>query len=199
MALIRAFFAVPLSVAAEQQFVCHAQQLESYLHKQLGQEALNRKTRIRWVSPVNYHLTVVFLGDIRPQDIERLHTAALLVAEQFTVDTLHFSALQWFPSALKPRLIVAIPEQNTTLLALYKTLSKSLRREGFNVENRAFRPHVSLARTKALTTPADLSDFSLDINSALDELVLFKSEQAAGGSIYTPLFVEPIGARLIRR
>ncbi len=200
MALLRAFFALPVSPTAEQQFAEVSRQLQCCLDKPLG---LNAKAcaQIRWITPVNYHLTLAFLGNIRQQDVETLQVVAQEVLENFTAENLHFNTVEWFPSTLKPRLIAAIPEPNTRLSGLQKALTKNLRQQGFQLEKRPFRPHVSLARMGSMMAPSsilkDLADVSVDIDCELDELVLFKSDNIkrnrhSGGSVYTPLLVEPI-------
>ena len=194
MALIRAFVALPLSLQAQRQLADFSSALQQDQLACHGPE-----THFAWVVPDNYHLTLAFVGNIRQRDIEVIHLACQSVAQQFNADNLTFTSVEWFPHALKPRLIVAVPEKNATLFALQKLLLKQLRREGIQLESRPFRPHISLVRVKAVEAPVDLAGYDLSISSELDELVLFKSEPGVGGSFYTPIFAEPIAARLFRQ
>lgn len=185
---IRSFFAIPLSHASEDELAAVADGLRASLQQHLPGEV-----RWRWVASANYHLTLAFLGNIRRRDIEQLHQIALHSIEGMVASDFYLQRLAWFPSALKPRMLVAVPQHCEALVELQQRLSRGLRREGYAVEKREFRPHVTLARLQGLFEPADLSAEAVDIFCELDELVLFSSVQGRGGAEYSPLLVEPIG------
>lgn len=185
---IRSFFALPLSHEAEFDLACATDGLQPLLDKTLNPEA-----SLRWVPSANYHLTLAFLGDIRRRDVERLHDIAQQVVEGMWATEFLLQRFEWFPSALKPRLLVAAPADNPALIDLQSRLSKLLRQQGFSLESKPFRPHITLARLRDVSQCPDLSGQELDISCELDELVLFSSEQSRVGSVYTPLVVEPIG------
>lgn len=185
---IRSFFALPLSHASEDELAAVAGGIRGFL-----EQSLPADVRVRWVPPGNYHLTLAFLGNIQRRDIEQLHQVALHSIEGMRASEFSLQQLAWFPSALKPRMLVAEPQACDALLALQQRLAQALRRQGFALEKRPFRPHVTLARLQGLFAPADLSADAVDISCELDELVLFSSVQGRGGPEYSPLLVEPIG------
>ena len=187
--VVRSFFAVPLSVEAEQQLVVAAESLRRQLDYGLGQGA-----SLRWIPKQNYHLTLAFLGDIPRRQIQLLHDIASEVVAGERAGELMLNGFEWFPSASKPRLLAAIPAPCAMLQSLQRQLHRRLNQQGFHLEKREFRPHVTLARIKGSLAPMDIRDEALAISSELDELVLFASTQGRNGSVYTPLFVEPIGA-----
>ena len=189
---MRAFLALPISAEAEQQLAAVSAQL-----RQRYYPVSDTEQPLRWIPPSNYHLTLMFLGKIELREVEALNLICQRLAADYPVDRLCFSAVDWFPSALKPRMIVALPEPNKTLFALQKQLLSYLRRDGFSIEEREFRPHISLARcNKGVSQPVDFSTESMQVTSALDEIVLYKSTASKAGVIYSPLFAEPIGAKL---
>lgn len=195
MASYRAFFALPVSVQAEQQL----QDLVAELQFDL-EHTLSAETVFRWVKPENYHITLAFLGDIQARDVERLHRLALPIVEGYAetfagrqASQLLIRAVEWFPSPLKPRLLVAGVADNEPLQQLQRALSRALRTEGFRLEKKAFRPYITLARCTALMAPPDLRLVKVDIETELDELVLFNSELTSSGPRYSPLFVELLG------
>ncbi len=186
MATLRCFFAIPLSHQAEQQLADAVDSMRQQL------QIIMPKTSLRWVPPVNYHLTLAFLGDIDTASIEALHLIAQQVVTESSTTVLRFDQLCWFPSSVKPKMLVAMPVENTTLLNLQKRLQRLLRQQGFRVEKRRFRPHVTLARAKAIDGVCDVRDEALAVKSELDELVLFSSQLSQEGARYTPLFAELI-------
>lgn len=184
---IRSFFALPVSVEVEEELAEFSLTVESILAP-----SLNPNASLRWVPPENYHLTLAFLGNIERRNLERLGQIATEVAAQFRAGHYQLDRCEWFPSAVKPRLLVVSPTENPALMKLQKTLCQFLNREGFHVEKRAFRPHITLARVKDIAQPLDLAALKPDICGEMDELVLFSSEQDRQGPIYSPLLVEPI-------
>jgi 2'-5' RNA ligase len=189
MADIRAFIALPLSPSAEYQLDSVAKRLSKQL-------VPARQGQIRWLPAESYHLTLAFLGNIQTARLALLEQLITAVAADFQPQTLYLSELAWFPSALKPRLIVALPQINAALLALQKQLVSSLRREGFNCHGQTFRPHISLARLSAGLAVVDLAALPITVATAMDELLLFKSQLAPSGASYTPLLAAKIGATL---
>ena len=188
MTAIRSFFAVPLSVQSEQQLAEACDGLWAAVERGMNPEAT-----IRWIPPQNYHLTLAFLGNIQRRDLSLLHDIAQQVVADSVEERFELCRFEWFPSAVKPRLLVAVPAECPPLLRLQRELSRRLGGQGFHLEKRAFRPHISLARVRELSSPIDLENEPLGIDCELDELVLFSSTQGRGGSVYTPLFVEPLG------
>lgn len=185
---IRSFFAVPLSPGSEQ---CLAD--ATGIVRKRVEHSVNAEARLRWIPSRNYHLTLAFLGDIERRDLPVLHDIALQTVADIPATTFSLTAFQWFPSALKPRVLAAVPAPCEPLAALQKSLGRRLGQQGFYLEKRSFRPHVSLARVRGVGCPVDLQSEPLAVVCELDELVLFSSVQERGGSVYSPLIVEPIG------
>ena len=64
------------------------------------------KPMVRWVEPQNIHLTLKFLGDVSPEELEQL--AEALKAELVTHEILHHvcrRAWERFPTLQRPRII----------------------------------------------------------------------------------------------
>lgn len=133
---------------------------------------------LRWVPPENWHITLVFLGEVPERSLGRLvDTISPIVTECPTIPV-SMQALEWFPSALKPRMLTLQVEAAEPLMALQADVAGALRREGFHSEQRSYRPHLTLARTKGsrkLLAPPALLPIA-PIQAQLDELVLFESQ-----------------------
>jgi 2'-5' RNA ligase len=143
---MRVFFALPLSSSAEHYLAETASSLQHSFDDRFNNS-------LRWIKPANYHITLAFLAKVQARDVERLHAIAqqVLQSERWEDDkstwsgtlTIQLSEVAWFPSPLKPKLIVAIPESHQLLELLQKRLCSALREEGFHIEKRPFKAHVS--------------------------------------------------------
>ncbi len=101
----------------------------------------------RWTPPAQYHLTLAFLGEVEPE-----RTAAITEALEQVAGApleLRLQGLNVFPSRRRPRVLVAGVERAEALTALHARVEAAMEALGFAPENRAFRPHVTVARLKA--------------------------------------------------
>ena len=180
--MIRAFFALPLSEPTEQQLAEYSRSLKTQLSRQ----------PLRWLPPQNLHITLAFLGNVRESDIERLAGLAEQVVSRHSSAELVFNKLGWLPSPHKPKVLVLEPEASSALQKLQSDLTRELRAKGYSVENRRYRPHISLARVKGQLSAGGLQSEQTVITSSMDELVLFESQLTPQGAKYHPLFAVPL-------
>ena len=103
---------------------------------------------LRWVPPENWHITLVFLGEVAERSLGKLVDTVAPIAGACPGIPVNFESLEWFPSPLKPRMLTLGVEQAPALMTLQAEVSSALRREGFHSERRAYRPHLTLARLK---------------------------------------------------
>jgi 2'-5' RNA ligase len=165
------------------------------------QEALRSQgMKLRWVRPENIHLTLKFLGDISPGQIDKLNSALISTASENNSVTLRAKGLGVFPSLKSARVLwVGLTGGSETLSRIHHDLENRLELFGFEREHRAFKAHLTLARVKqklpyktlfaALETLKGFETETFD----LDKLILFKSELKPSGAVYTPLKTVPLG------
>ena len=136
---------------------------------------------LRWVPPENWHITVAFLGEIAERSLGKLSDAVAPVVSERAPLSVQLDRLEWFPSPLKPRMLALHVDACPALLELQSAVTAALRREGFQLEQRAYRPHLTLARLrgsrKALEPPALMP--VQPMTAELAELVLFESHRGA--------------------
>ncbi len=104
------------------------------------------------------HLTLHFFGDISNPDAERV--CSIMDSLRIT-PSVHLSilGLVLFPNALKPRVIaLGVDDGREQIVELAKRTRKLLRENGFHVESRRFKPHITVARVKQLENPQTLQD-----------------------------------------
>jgi len=101
---------------------------------------------VRWVEVDNYHVTLKFLGEVRPDRMARVESTLARVAastQPFTVGLGGFGA---FPTIRRPRVIWLGVHATPELRCLKQDLEWSLADHGFDPETRAFHPHLTLGR-----------------------------------------------------
>ncbi|MGK0441940.1 MAG: 2'-5' RNA ligase [Pseudohongiellaceae bacterium] len=188
MALIRAFIGLSISELLERQLNLHAVGLA----QQLANEDL------RWVAPENYHITLAFMGDINPQAVPQIESLIEGVVAKSRRATLVIDDAVWFPSIHKPRLLVASLQQHAELVGLQSKLVNALRLEGFSVDHRHFKPHITLARAGRQQQAKKFQSVLSDLTTSMEEVVLFESQLRDTGPRPRPHY-RPLVAKLIER
>ena len=103
----------------------------------------NKLRQIRWLSPRNYHLTLVFLGEVESAILSGLQFALEQKLEAAESVPLTISTITPFPFS-HPRIAAVLVEQNAELLQLQRDLLNFVRKCGITPESRRFVPHVTL-------------------------------------------------------
>ena len=96
----------------------------------------------RWRPVENFHLTLAFIGDVDRHGFSE--AGAALSAIDATEFELALSGIGMFGER-KPRALWAGVASSPELLHLQTKIDVALRRSGFELENRKFTPHVTLA------------------------------------------------------
>ncbi len=134
----------------------------------------------RAVPAGNLHMTLEFLGPVAEEALPALvalGTQAALPDARLTLDR-----LDWWRGAAT--LVAAPSAAPAGLLTAQAQLRESLAAQGFRVDTRPFRPHVTLARKVAAAPSAAVLT---GVEWSLGELALVESVPTPEGSRYTPL------------
>ncbi len=127
-----------------------------------------------------FHITLVFLGEVPEDKIEALKMLAEKLA--FRPCELTFNRLEhWVRSAVLCLTAETVPEPLTELV---KELKRGVRKLGFKLERRPFRPHLTLARKVRKRVAACAID---PVYWPVRELALVASELTPEGSRYQVL------------
>ena len=166
-----------------------ALQLDGGLHARLSALAADLRPAfpgLRWVRAESIHLTLRFLGDASPGQIERLGRALDEAAAVCPATTASVSGLGVFPERGSPRVLWLAIGVGASVLALQAACEKAAVAAGFGPEHRPFRAHLTLGRWRDRARPPSLPEVDLGA-TRLDTLTLFRSELGAGGSVYSVL------------
>jgi 2'-5' RNA ligase len=157
---------------------------------------------LRWSPVDNIHLTLRFLGDTTPAQQRRLIDGLSAAAHDWSPFALSTGRLGCFPTCRAPRVFwQGIEGDLDALSVLQAGVERLVQGVGFAAEERAFSPHLTLARARresarpalqetgrALTTLA-AEPQPPAISFTVNHIVYFQSDLRAGGSVYTPLAV----------
>lgn len=101
----------------------------------------------RPVSDADLHLTLHFLGPVPAARLPALVPALAVAAPRFTLRPRGHAQWGTHVAVLEPQ------EPPAALVLLHERLAQALRAQGLPVQARAWRPHVTLARTRSQATP----------------------------------------------
>lgn len=155
---------------------------------------------VRWVKPENIHLTVVFLGNIRSEDVETLENPLQKLCLTYGPFQISLKGTGCFPHSRKPRVLWIGLEGDLERMGRFRdSLQEEMQSFGIPKEDRAFRPHLTLGRFRSVGRADRELDEVLtrhrDLSGPvcwLKELILFKSEIRPEGSVYTRLRSWPL-------
>jgi RNA 2',3'-cyclic 3'-phosphodiesterase len=99
----------------------------------------------KWVRSENLHVTLKFIGHTDSGKLDSIRAALAKVRSRQEVH-LHFRNIGFFPSPKRPRVIWGGMESSENLAALAQAIDQQIAAVGFPAEERAFTPHLTLAR-----------------------------------------------------
>ena len=149
------------------------------------------EVRASWPRAENLHLTIKFIGEIKPARVEELSQAAERAIESLNPFDLEIKGAGAFPQRGSPRVLwLGVKDSSGGLARLHARLEDECAAAGFKREERPFHPHLTLARIRAPRGARELAKAHQEtgfeeIKFSVTELVLMKSELGAGGSRYT--------------
>lgn len=103
---------------------------------------------IRWTRPEGIHLTLKFLGEISDEKSKQVSEALANLGgfKKFSIEVKGFG---FFPEARRPRVFWTGVEAPSALKDLAERVEAAMEKLGFAREQRAFSPHLTLARFNA--------------------------------------------------
>ncbi len=174
---IRSFISLDLPLSLRHELSGHAKLIA-------GQD---KRQKILWLPPENYHLTLVFLGEIESAILSGLQFALEQKLEAAESVPLTISAVTPFPFS-RPRIAAALVEHTTELVRLQRDLLNCVRKCGITPERRRFVPHVTLGRLKPHAGKTiDFKVKNILLSGVADSVTLFQSELTPEGAIHTAL------------
>lgn len=148
-----------------------------------------------WSRVENIHLTLKFFGNVEVDRMQKISDAAERVAKQFSTFQIAIGETGVFPRPSRPQVLwIGVSDRSGQLAAVQASFENECVVEGFAKEDRAYRPHLTIARLRKPEGARRLADVHLEmrfeaIEIEVKELVVFRSELSPKGSKYTKIFV----------
>jgi 2'-5' RNA ligase len=150
---------------------------------------------VKWVDPDSIHLTLKFLGNISTALTDKISAMLEEACRGMHPFSLEIGGLGVFPNERRVRVVwVGLTGETEKLGQLQKRIDDSLAPLGFQVENRPFTPHLTLARVREQATPDErqslgrlVSGAAMEGSSSLNvnAVHLMRSQLTREGPIYT--------------
>jgi 2'-5' RNA ligase len=143
---------------------------------------------LSWVDETRLHLTLKFLGEQSEEIVSALSESVSDVARRHRQFTMHLGEIGAFPNFRRARVVWMGIHRDPRLELLHHDVELACETHGLELEGRAFRPHLTLARVKGrdrtnieelrqLSRASKKVDFEED--SAVQSIDLMKSNLGA--------------------
>ena len=154
----------------------------------LARRARDVGVEVKWVPPVNYHLTLKFLGWTREATIGPVRDALDAAARGTPRISFRTTRLGAFPSLDKATVVWAGVEDGSGALGeLAKRIEAAMAELGFPRESRPFHAHVTIGRLRETRAVKDvvlpLAEQMFG-DTRIEAISLFESETKSSGSVY---------------
>jgi 2'-5' RNA ligase len=148
---------------------------------------------VKWVKPQSIHLTLKFLGNLTPVELERVFTGMEFARNEFPEPfVIQASGTGCFPAVRRPRVLwVGLTgESMATLQAMQNRIELQLKEQGFPLENRSFKPHLTVARIRDHRRVGGLLEKYINhefpvTDLPVTEVKVMRSDLRPQGAVYT--------------
>ena len=155
---------------------------------------------VRWVDLEQLHVTLKFLGEVRPERAMDVKRAVARVAEKTQPFTVTMEGAGAFPTMRRPKIIWVGMEASAELRCLKHDMEWELAPLGFEREVRAFHPHVTMGRALKTARAGDFRAFESLVNEmtfkrevTVRSVDLMESHLSAKGARYDKELAAKLG------
>jgi RNA 2',3'-cyclic 3'-phosphodiesterase len=164
---------------------------------QIKLEAAKTPPKVVWVKPAALHVTIRFLGEVEPAEVERI-TPLLAPPVPLAPFDVQWRGIGTFPNNRNPRALwLGVTNGAAQLAAVEAEISRRLAGAAVELADRALLPHLTLGRVKmagaGIDWPKILQSAEVkNATSVIDRVTLYQSELSQYGPHYTELVSAPL-------
>jgi 2'-5' RNA ligase len=178
------------------------------LPKEIKAQLLNYQRQIkdlpiRWVKEDNLHITLIFLGYLKDEEVAGVCRLTKGVAQKTSSFSINLNKICYGPpQKIPPRMIWAVGKKSQELASLKDNLEKELlgapALNNLKTEARAFSPHITLGRIRQWEwrqiEPEERPQVEKEIflNFEVQSIEAMESRLKRGGAEYTILEACPL-------
>lgn len=140
----------------------------------------------------NLHLTIKFIGEVRPSELDALVEATAQAALATWAFPMALSRLGYFSRGKRAILWAGVAE-NAALVRLHQNVERAMQKQGFGRDRAKFTPHITLGRELAFLAAFEKIQEEAPLNLApmmVKRLSLMESRREGPRLIYRPIFVQ---------
>ena len=185
----RVFCAIELSETVRQRVLQHVQHLRAAIPD----------VKASWSRDANLHLTLKFLGGIPQSSVQGFSDAASRAVAGFAPFNIRLEQTGVFPKPGLPRVLwLGINDLEGRLGELHTRLEVEAANAGFAKDERAFNPHLTVARLRQPQNARTLASAHKEMvfepaEIPVSELLVIRSELSSAGSKYTVISRHGLG------
>ncbi|WLQ11417.1 RNA 2',3'-cyclic phosphodiesterase [Hahella aquimaris] len=177
---MRCFFTLVPPLSVKERLLLDMERLQT-LHPELSRH-------YRWQTREQLHITLHFFADLHPEVAQRLVEDVRECLQGFPPFSIVFETITPFPSVQRAGYLTAQIRANDRLLALHEHIKSRIAHVGEPVDERVFRPHLTLARGRSRRQRLDLrANLIAPLQFYVEAVELYQSTQGTNGSIYHSL------------
>ncbi len=157
---------------------------------------------VAWVTEERLHLTLKFLGEQPESQLAPLQAALGAAIARHGPVTLGLGGLGAFPNLRAPRVVWLGVERDPKLELVHHDVEEACGELGYEVDGRAFRPHITLGRVRDRLTPnaaralaAAARGVAYTGSAEGRSVDVMASELKSSGARYTVLASLPLGGK----
>jgi RNA 2',3'-cyclic 3'-phosphodiesterase len=154
---------------------------------------------LSWLDDTRLHLTLKFLGEQPEEMLAPLSVALSDVAARHRQFSIRLADIGAFPNFRRARVVWMGVESEPRLELLHHDVEVTCQEIGFELEGRAFRPHLTLARVKDRTEAAELKQLSraskridFEEETGVESIDVMRSNPDRTGTRYERLHAAPL-------
>ena len=149
----------------------------------------------RWQTEAQLHLTLKFVGEVDRRTAEDVATA--LSSLRYPRFSLSLAGMGMFERRGRPEALWVGVAPRDAVKPLHDKVEQALRSAGIAPEGRAYLPHITIARMKALSAPLEpFMSAHAGVTSPpfqLEHLCLYESQLTRDGAVYSIVERYPLG------
>ena len=155
---------------------------------------------LKWVAIENLHVTLKFLGNVEETQVETVYAAVRRAARGSAPFEITVARGGAFPDPRRPRIVwVGMDAGAAQLVRLAGHTESELAAAGFPIEDREFKPHVTIGRARNSGRGPNLSRVVEETgegpigSQVVSSVAVMRSDLRPSGPTYTPLLEVELG------